>query len=121
MIRDLNAIALAHQVFTLVNGRPVQCTNPLDWIEWMKTTPRPAEKTALHNKRELYTSFMGYGGERRESQPLTFATVLKPEPQLPEFAVVLEWYYDWNEAAAGHIRYAEQFKKLPNVDKSRQR
>ena len=78
----------------------------------MKTTP--VEKAVLHNQRELYTSFMGYAGERRESQPLTFATVLKPEPQLPEFAVVLEWYFDWNEAVAGHQRYVEQFVKTPS-------
>src|SRR5688500_4688633 len=101
MIRDLHAIAQTQRLFVLQNDKPVRVTNPLDWIEWMQTHPRAAEKSRLPNGRELYTAFMGYCGEQHESSPYTFATALKPEPQMPEFAVILEWYYTLNDAEAG--------------------
>lgn len=89
MFESNDPLAGHQQLYTLENNKPVRCANAVAWLEWMNNTPLPAERTVLTNNRVLVTTFVGYAGERRESQPLTFATVLKPEPQLPEFAVTL--------------------------------
>lgn len=88
------------QLYVLQGNKPVRCTNTFKWLEWMKATPLPAERTVLNGSRVLVTTFVGYAGDRRESQPLTFATAIKPEPQLPDFTATLEWYFSWEEAKA---------------------
>jgi hypothetical protein len=91
-----------------------RCTNPLEWIDWMKTTPRVVEANLLLNNREIVTLFAGYAGERRAGEPLVYCSIAKPEPQLPEFAVVLRWYATRSESEAGHADIVGRFSKANN-------
>ena len=106
MKRDLYALAQTHKLYILINDIPVATAYTEEWMFWMREAP--IEKTTLPSGREIITTFMGYCGEHRESQPLTFATIFKPEPLLTDFTVVLEWYYTWKEALEAHARYVKQ-------------
>jgi len=115
MILDLDTIAYTHALYTLdlENRRAVKrCVNPLEWLDWMQSNPNEIERTTLPNNRELVTMFAGYAGERRESRPLVFCTMMKPEPQLPDFAVVLSWYATFDEARDGHKRLVNSYTEI---------
>jgi len=90
--------------------RPVRCTNPLEWLDWMRTHPRVLEANLLLNNREIVTLFAGYAGELRNGTALTYCTLMKPEPQMPTFAVTLQWYANRTEAEAGHAVILSRFK-----------
>ena len=110
MLENLRQLSQSRILFTLdERGKPVRCLSPEEWIQWMLHATFDSVRSVIDHKRELLTTFMGYCGEHRESQPLTFATVFKPEPNLPEFNVPLEWYRTWDEARDGHQLHVRRF------------
>jgi hypothetical protein len=111
MEKALHDAAQTHQLYILNGKKPQRCLNNIEWVEWMSNTPLPTERTNLNNNRVLITSFAGFAGDRMEGQPLTFCTWFKPESQLPEFVVALEWYRSWDEAKERHHYYVELFTR----------
>ena len=111
MEKQLPAAAQSRQLYTLNGLKPQPCNDLVHWNNWMSDAPLPVERTPLPNGRQLVTSFAGYAGERRQSQPCTFYTAIKPEPDLPEFSTVLEWHFTWEEAKECHRHLAQTFAR----------
>jgi len=111
MEREMHAAAHSHRLYTLDGFRPQLCKDLVAWKNWMSSAPLPTERSALKNGRTLITTFAGYAGERRESQPCTFCTMFKPETDLPEFSVVLEWHFTWEEAKERHDQLIKNFNR----------
>jgi hypothetical protein len=109
---DFDTVAYTKSLYVLdKNGKLEQCYNPLDWLEWMKTTPRVVKHTLLASGRDLITLFVGYSSEHKDDEPLVYCTLLKPEQAKPEFAVVLECHYSLADAEAAHKRLVKQFSR----------
>ena len=83
--------------------------DPLAWLDWMRTNPRLVNSTVLVNEREIVTLFAGYAGDKKNGRPCPFCTVVKPDPAMPEYALVLCWYATREEAEAGHAQEVSRF------------
>jgi hypothetical protein len=102
ILLDFDTAAKTRRMYVLENGLPMRCNNPFEWVLWMFKTPRNIAVDRLPNENELVTLFAGYEGEKRLGEALTFCTIIKPDPQMPEYALVQNWYATEQEAIAGH-------------------
>jgi hypothetical protein len=119
MIFDLDTIAHTHALYTLDKERRYavkRCADPLEWLDWMQSNSSEIDRTVLLNNREIVTLFAGYAGERHESRPYVFCSMMKPEPQLPDFAVVLNWYASLDEAREGHNKLVNSYARINKID-----
>ena len=102
-LQSLESISLGFDRYVLnANGLVERCDDPLAWLDWMRTYPRVVDANLLLNNREIVTLFAGYAGAVRNRRPCTYCTIMKPDSQKPEHAVVLQWYATRAEAEIGH-------------------
>jgi hypothetical protein len=110
-LQSLESVSNSFDLYVFNASELVErCIDPLEWLDWMRTTPRLVEATLLNN-REIVTLFAGYAGDFRGSTPLTYCTVVKPDPQKPEFALLLQWYATRTEAEAGHQAVVNRYER----------
>jgi hypothetical protein len=111
-LQSITSIASVSDLYILNDrGLVERCSSPLDWLDWMRTHVRLLDVKLMLNNREIVTLFAGYAGETRNGTPLTYATVVKPNPRTPEYALVVEWYATEAEALAGHRRALTHFEQ----------
>ena len=97
--------------YILEGHKAIECNDLMVWARWLENADRLVEKTVVSPGVEISTVFLGTGflgldHQFGDGEPLLFETMVFGGKHDQE----MERYSTWEQAAEGHIRWAETIK-----------